>query len=223
YSLGVILFELLTGHLPFDAADLAVLMQKVNSEPPSPSRYRSDLDGRLCAICLKALARKLEDRYARMSDFAEALTLSLRDEGMAVPTPETTPTVPQHEPRIVEDTLSLLRRWGWEKGLEKVRAQLASTVDDAQRTTLQFFLGWMAGERGRHEEALTRFREVEQLPALTAWALVGQAFLLHRQHNHEQVLALLEQASAQAAANDAVLRATIAHLRGTVLFHRGQL
>src|SRR5262249_20311448 len=37
------------------------------------------------------------------------------------------------------------------------------------------------------------------------------------------VLALLEQASAQAAANDAVLRATIAHLRGTVLFHRGQL
>ncbi|MBT6154897.1 MAG: SUMF1/EgtB/PvdO family nonheme iron enzyme [Planctomycetaceae bacterium] len=73
YSLGVILFELLTGEIPFDGPIAAVLGQVLTQEPPPPSRFRSDLDMRLETICLKMMAKQREDRYASMFEVADAL------------------------------------------------------------------------------------------------------------------------------------------------------
>jgi hypothetical protein len=68
YALGVILYELLTGRLPFEAPGQVVVM-----DPVPPSKYRSDLDPRLEAICSKAMAREPSARYATMGDLAAAL------------------------------------------------------------------------------------------------------------------------------------------------------
>jgi len=83
YSLGAILYELMTGQTPFTGSIMGILVQLVTEEPAPPSQLRPGLDARLEAICLKALAKEPGQRYASMSAFAEALTDFLRS-GSAV-------------------------------------------------------------------------------------------------------------------------------------------
>jgi predicted Ser/Thr protein kinase len=92
YSLGVILYELLTGLVPFDGPALAVLAQILTQDPPAASVHRSDLDPRLEAICKKAMARKPEERYATMGDMAAALEEYLRAPHPPTPTRTRAPT-----------------------------------------------------------------------------------------------------------------------------------
>jgi serine/threonine protein kinase len=73
YSLGVILYELLAGRLPFTGDVMAMLSRVLLDEPPPPSKFVSDLAPELEAICLKAMAKQGKDRYQSMADFASAL------------------------------------------------------------------------------------------------------------------------------------------------------
>jgi serine/threonine protein kinase len=74
YSLGVILYEMLTGRLPFEGAVTKVLAAILTHEPTRPSCLRTDLDPPLEAICLRAMARQLPDRFGSMHELAAALT-----------------------------------------------------------------------------------------------------------------------------------------------------
>jgi serine/threonine protein kinase len=74
YALGVILYELLTGRRPFIGSGLAVAGQILTQDPLPPSEHRPGIDPRMEAICLKAMAKKIEDRYASMGAMAAALT-----------------------------------------------------------------------------------------------------------------------------------------------------
>ncbi len=96
YALGVILYELLTGRLPFSGTGLAVAGQILTQAPMPPSTHRSDLDPALEAICLKAMAKQFEDRYASMSELVAALTDYLRSSSTpAAPTaPASSPASP---------------------------------------------------------------------------------------------------------------------------------
>ncbi|HJZ57695.1 MAG TPA: protein kinase, partial [Gemmataceae bacterium] len=73
YSLGVILYELLTGRLPFSGTLGEVVNRVLNEPPVPPSRLRPGLDPRVEAVCLKAMAKRPADRYAGMTEFAAAL------------------------------------------------------------------------------------------------------------------------------------------------------
>jgi serine/threonine-protein kinase len=74
YSAGVVLYELLTGRLPFEGANLAALLYVVvHSPPPPPSEFHPGLDPQLEAICLKALAKRPEERFQSAAEFAAAL------------------------------------------------------------------------------------------------------------------------------------------------------
>jgi formylglycine-generating enzyme required for sulfatase activity len=73
YSLGIILYELLTGEVPFQGPLPALLGQALYAEPPPPSQLRPDLDPRLEAVCLRALAKDPAQRHADMAAFAAAL------------------------------------------------------------------------------------------------------------------------------------------------------
>jgi hypothetical protein len=73
YSLGVILYELLAGRPPFEGDAIAVLSQVLMDTPKPPSKYRADVDRNLEAICLKAMAKRPENRYRKMGELAGAL------------------------------------------------------------------------------------------------------------------------------------------------------
>ena len=73
YSLGAIFYEMLTGWLPFRGTPGEILRQALTRDPDAPSRHHPDLDPRLDAICLRALAKHPEARFASMRDFAAAL------------------------------------------------------------------------------------------------------------------------------------------------------
>jgi hypothetical protein len=78
YSLGVILYEALTGRLPFEGTSLAVLAKIITEAPPPPTTVRADLDPRLEQICLRAMAKEPAQRYASMAELATALAEYLR-------------------------------------------------------------------------------------------------------------------------------------------------
>jgi serine/threonine protein kinase/formylglycine-generating enzyme required for sulfatase activity len=78
YSLGVILYELLTGRLPFEGTTAMIFGQILYTEPSWPSELVAELDPTLDEICQKAMAKESTERYASMKTFAAALLDYLR-------------------------------------------------------------------------------------------------------------------------------------------------
>lgn len=73
YSLGVVLFELLTGELPFRGNARALIHQVIHNEAPSPRRLNHNVDRDLETICLKCLQKEPKRRFSSALEVAEEL------------------------------------------------------------------------------------------------------------------------------------------------------
>lgn len=74
YSVGVILYELLTGQLPYRPKSFAELIILMTTTTPTPLRQlRPELDPKLELVVLRAMAQKLDDRYASIIELIDAL------------------------------------------------------------------------------------------------------------------------------------------------------
>jgi serine/threonine protein kinase/tetratricopeptide (TPR) repeat protein len=80
YSLGVTLYEMLTGEVPFRGTTPMVLHQAIVDEPRAPGRMAEGIPRDLDTICLKAMAKEPERRYASPQAFADDLRRWLRGE-----------------------------------------------------------------------------------------------------------------------------------------------
>ncbi|MEO8007702.1 MAG: protein kinase, partial [Betaproteobacteria bacterium] len=78
FSLGVVLYEMLTGTSPFVADNIhGVMYQTMNFNPPAPKMLNPELPEVLNFIAAKALAKNLDDRYLKAKDFAHDLRRAL--------------------------------------------------------------------------------------------------------------------------------------------------
>jgi predicted Ser/Thr protein kinase len=74
YSLGVVLYELASGRLPFhDDVDGLLFHRILTEQPLPPSARRPGLSAQLDRVCLQALAKRADQRFASMAEFAAAL------------------------------------------------------------------------------------------------------------------------------------------------------
>ncbi len=75
YALGVALYEMLTGRLPFIAENaVAVAMQHVSSDPPALCQFNPQVPAQLEALVLRAMAKNPAERPANAEEFARLLT-----------------------------------------------------------------------------------------------------------------------------------------------------
>lgn len=77
YSLGVILFEILTGRVPFEGTAVSVIMRHVTDSPPSPAKYRHNLPNGVETVVLRALQKNPRKRYQKAGVLAEGLRISI--------------------------------------------------------------------------------------------------------------------------------------------------
>jgi serine/threonine protein kinase len=81
YALGVILYRLVSGELPFTGSNLSVLLTQIIEEDPRPPRQLNrSLPRDLERICLKAMARDIADRYTTAADLAAELRQIVQSE-----------------------------------------------------------------------------------------------------------------------------------------------
>jgi serine/threonine-protein kinase len=74
YAAGVVLFECVTGRVPFEADTPWTLVAKhLEEEPPDPSASNADVPGALAAVIVRAMAKKPADRFATASEMHDAL------------------------------------------------------------------------------------------------------------------------------------------------------
>jgi serine/threonine protein kinase len=105
YSLGVVLYEVVTGYLPFQINSFSDAVQKhVNAAPLSPREVRPDLPPFVEQIILRCLAKRPEDRYQTGTELAKALQQAINNAALQTMAPllPASPNVPPStkSPRI---------------------------------------------------------------------------------------------------------------------------
>ena len=74
YALGIVMFQLLTGRLPFQASNIAALAHQIlTSDPPLPSEFRPDIPGEIDVVVRRAIEREPAVRYLTWQQFADDL------------------------------------------------------------------------------------------------------------------------------------------------------
>ncbi len=80
YALSVVLFELLTGRVPFEAdTPVAVILKSIRDPLPMPRSLRPDMSEALQAVIIKGTAKSPENRYSTVSQLRDALERTLEE------------------------------------------------------------------------------------------------------------------------------------------------
>jgi len=105
YSLGVMLYEMLTGSVPFDdPSPISLALKHITDEPPPPSKINPHINPELEAVLLKALRKKPSERYQSGRELMEALEAALALEE-SQSQPATLPEVPANPDADTAPTL----------------------------------------------------------------------------------------------------------------------
>ncbi|MBL8112984.1 MAG: protein kinase [Acidobacteria bacterium] len=112
YSLGVVLFRMLTGRVPFVAeSSHALLFKHVQEQPPDPRELNPEITPEVRRLVLKALAKKTTDRFQTMAEFRQACNALIGEADQEVSSSPPAERGPFDEPEDSKPT-SVLREAG---------------------------------------------------------------------------------------------------------------
>lgn len=146
YGIGALLYELLTGEPPFQAANSLETLQRAQTEPPErPSKRVPTLDRDLETICLKCLEKNPADRYVTARALADELERFQRGESIYA--------------RPVSAPQQL---WRWAQRNPRLAASLCGLMAAVLATTWQWRKAELAGrgERQAREEAMANVADL---------------------------------------------------------------
>jgi serine/threonine protein kinase len=99
YSLGIILYEMVTGQVPFLAdTPLAILFKHISDPLPPPSRVKPDIPPSIEQVILKALAKDPRERFATAGEFLTAWKRAMEEKDTVLWPPETVPPTVVEQP-----------------------------------------------------------------------------------------------------------------------------
>src|SRR5579884_226556 len=122
---------------------------------------------------------------------------------------------------VIRRVLDSLRRWGWEAGAEKLKAEIGSVAMSGSDAG-PWLLPLLEARAGALEQLPAQIYESPELRPLVGWGHTGQALVAMRHGDYPRAHQHLDQALASGADGDPILRATCAHYRGAVYHHAGQ-
>jgi len=151
YSVGVTLYEMLTGNVPFDAdTPLAILLKHINDPLPRPTSIIPDLPLPFEQVVLKALAKPPEDRYQSAAEMANALLDAAQQSGVDVPA---ITTIPQtvHIPSVGSGTAAVfsgrnkshLPSHDFSSGDTSVQQSSPKGLEDTKKRTSRGVFTWL--------------------------------------------------------------------------------
>ena len=80
YSVGIVLYEMITGEVPFSGdSPISVALKHIKEEPKKPSSINPDIPEKLEKLIMKALAKNPEDRFQKAAEMRESITSVLQD------------------------------------------------------------------------------------------------------------------------------------------------
>lgn len=115
YSLGVVMFQMITGRLPFDdSKPLGQVMAHLYQQPPSPSQFNPKCPPALEMIILKAMAKAPDERYSDMQGLADDLKEIFNAANIAARLllPEQNVTIDLTDPLFAGNSLIIGRTYG---------------------------------------------------------------------------------------------------------------
>jgi len=181
YGLGVILYELLTGQLPYKGSITAVIGQIITGKPKPPSELISGMDKRLEAICLKMMASTQQERYSSAGEIVAALSHYL--EQTATQSQVTAPQAADAQAKLEEHkqhTIGLLRQGEFNEAAGRLEKIAGTQGADAEP-----YAQWAGAE-------LARLKAMPKEARDKGPGLVAEAIRLLAQQDYARVIELLE-------------------------------
>ncbi|HXV06024.1 MAG TPA: protein kinase [Solirubrobacterales bacterium] len=114
YSLGVVLYEMLIGQVPFHAdSQVGVAMKHVNEDLPDVQRRRPDLSAATALVVERATAKNPAERYQRVGEMVDDLSTALEVEAARAGSPSAEATSVLQAVPPPKRKLSARARWSW--------------------------------------------------------------------------------------------------------------
>ncbi len=160
YSLGIVMYELITGRVPFFGdTSYAIIHSQINNPPPLPREINPDIPEEVEAVLLRALAKDRHERYATPLDLVAAYEKALQGHKIAAPTSQVAPR--EQTPTPVMPTGNFwekLQQWfeNFEGNMEAFGEAMEREFSNFDRETA----GW--SKRDKWEESKRRFGSAYQ-------------------------------------------------------------